>query len=72
MDEMVNLLVDLRGGQFDEAALARALREIESAGFSQRRERRDEQMRPERVTLSLPKAAKRLRNTERTENSHTV
>ena len=42
------------------------------SGFSQRRERRDEQMRPECVTLSLPKAAKRLRNTERTENSHTV
>lgn len=39
MDEMVNLLVDLRGGQFDEAALARALREIESAGFSVERGR---------------------------------
>jgi phosphoribosylglycinamide formyltransferase-1 len=34
MDEMVNLLVDLRSGQFDGEALARALRGIESAGFS--------------------------------------
>lgn len=34
MEEMVNLLVDLRSGQFDEHALARALRGIESAGFS--------------------------------------
>lgn len=34
MDEMVNLLVDLRSGQFDDGALARALRAIESAGFS--------------------------------------
>lgn len=31
---MVNLLVDLRSGQFDDAALARALRGIENAGFS--------------------------------------
>lgn len=34
MDEMVNLLVDLRSGQFDDDALARALRGIEAAGFS--------------------------------------
>ncbi|HET9097554.1 MAG TPA: formyltransferase family protein, partial [Candidatus Baltobacteraceae bacterium] len=34
MNEMVNLLVDLRSGQFDEHALARALRGIESAGLS--------------------------------------
>lgn len=34
MDEMVNLLVDLQTAQFDEDALARALRGIESAGFS--------------------------------------
>lgn len=34
MDEMVNLLVDLQTPQFDEEALARALRGIEAAGFS--------------------------------------
>jgi hypothetical protein len=34
MNEMVNLLVDLRSGQFGAQALARALRSIESAGFS--------------------------------------
>jgi phosphoribosylglycinamide formyltransferase 1 len=34
MDEMVNLLVDLRSPQFDGDALARALRGIEAAGFS--------------------------------------
>lgn len=34
MQEMVNLLVDLRSGQFDAQALAHALRCIESAGFS--------------------------------------
>lgn len=34
MDEMVNLLVDLQAPQFDEDALARALRGIEAAGFS--------------------------------------
>jgi phosphoribosylglycinamide formyltransferase-1 len=34
MQEMVNLLVDLRSGQFGADALARALRGIENAGFS--------------------------------------
>jgi phosphoribosylglycinamide formyltransferase-1 len=34
MDELVNLLVDLRGAQFDGEALARAMRAIEAAGFS--------------------------------------
>src|SRR6185437_11469648 len=34
MQEMVNLLVDLRSGQFGAEALSRALRGIESAGFS--------------------------------------
>lgn len=34
MDEMVNLLVDLRAPQFDGEALARAMRGIESAGYS--------------------------------------
>ncbi|HLI97688.1 MAG TPA: formyltransferase family protein [Candidatus Baltobacteraceae bacterium] len=34
MDEMVNLMVDLRNPQFDGEALARALRGIEAAGFS--------------------------------------
>jgi phosphoribosylglycinamide formyltransferase-1 len=34
MNEMVNLLVDLRSARFDGEALARALRGIEAAGFS--------------------------------------
>jgi len=34
MDEMVNLIVDLRREQFDRQALARAQRGIEAAGFS--------------------------------------
>lgn len=34
MNEMVNLLVDLRSAQFGSEALAHALRSIESAGFS--------------------------------------
>jgi phosphoribosylglycinamide formyltransferase-1 len=34
MNEMVNLLVDLRSGQFDGDGLARALRAIEAAGFA--------------------------------------
>ena len=34
MNEMVNLLVDLRAPQFDEAALARALEAIARAGFT--------------------------------------
>lgn len=34
MNQMVNLLVDLRSGQFEDEALARALRGIENAGFS--------------------------------------
>ncbi len=37
MDDLVNLLVDLQSAQFDEDALARALRGIESAGFSVQR-----------------------------------
>lgn len=34
MDEMVNLLVDLRSAQFDGEALSRSLRAIDDAGFS--------------------------------------
>jgi phosphoribosylglycinamide formyltransferase-1 len=34
MDEMVNLIVELRSEQFGDEALARALRGIEAAGFS--------------------------------------
>ncbi|HKU68137.1 MAG TPA: GNAT family N-acetyltransferase [Candidatus Baltobacteraceae bacterium] len=37
MNEMVNLLVDLRSGQFEGESLARALRGIEAAGFSAER-----------------------------------
>ena len=40
MDEMVNLAVDLRQPQFDDAALARALEAIERAGFAVERVRR--------------------------------
>jgi phosphoribosylglycinamide formyltransferase-1 len=40
MNEMVNLQADLRGEQFGPDALARALRSIESAGFSVERVRR--------------------------------
>jgi phosphoribosylglycinamide formyltransferase-1 len=37
MKEMVNLLVDLHGPQFDADALARALRTIDNAGYSAQR-----------------------------------